>query len=578
MTRRGQDTQLPLLGVGGPVRLIHGDSLAVLPLLAADSVDAIVTDPPYGLAFMGKEFDKLGLGVAQQEWHRQWAVEALRVLKPGGYLIAFGGDRTHHRLMVAVEDAGFEIRTCLYWCFGSGFPKSLDISKALDRIEGAEREVVGISSVTGSRHSEFAEVRNDSPSGVYGDKSINYITAPSTEAARQWDGWGTALKPAIEIAVLARKPLSEDTVARNVLAHGTGALNIDACRVPGTKDVPASMPRDRTGHGILGAFGTHAGGDGQDPTVGRWPANVVHDGSEEVEAAFAAYGARGQCAPVKGTEPSAKSRHVYGTYKRTVATQFQGRVDSAARFFYTARYDEVELLFWRAKSILFAWNRDLANSVENSFYLQKEHVVSVLNDVVTLVSRGEMLLSDCRGLSTNVTPHVLKTICETIIIVILNSEKEQSLDLQQGVLIQNGCLVSVVGMLKQTGTMTITINLQKLDGCVEDVMLSITSVLLGVGDLDCKNRSRFMYTAKASGEDREFANDHPTVKPLALMRWLVRLVTRPGGVVLDPFMGSGSTGRACQAEGFRFIGIEREAAYVAIAQRRLLAQEVEVLP
>jgi site-specific DNA-methyltransferase (adenine-specific) len=381
---------------GGLPSMLESRRICIVDAFTNRALSFSILFHPQNIAqngFMGKEWDGSRVAYDASLW-----ANCLRVLKPGGHLIAFGGDRTHHRLMVAVEDAGFEIRTCLYWCFGSGFPKSLDISKALDRMEGAEREVVGISSVTGSRHSEFAEVRNDSPSGVYGDKSINYITAPSTEAARQWDGWGTALKPAIEIAVLVRKPLSEGTVAKNVLRHGTGGLNIDACRVPTASADAAARPLDTM--------------------KGRWPANVVHDGSEEVEAAFAAYGARGQCAPVKGTEPSAPSKHVYGTYKRTVATQFQGRVDSAARFF---------------------------------------------------------------------------------------------------------------------------------------------------------------YTAKASGEDREFGNNHVTVKPLALMRWLVRLVTRPGGVVLDPFMGSGSTGRACQAEGFRFIGIEREADYVAIAQRRLLAQEVEVL-
>ena len=192
-----------------------------------NSVDAIVTDPPYGLSFMGKKWDYDVPGV--DIW-----TECLRVLKPGGHLLAFAGTRTQHRMAVRIEDAGFEIRDMIAWVYGSGFPKSLDVSKALDKAAGAEREVVGIDHRyvgMGDRAKRaLGTIAPGKSQGFVGDPS--QITAPTTDAARQWQGWGTALKPALEMVTVARKPLI-GTVAANVLAHGTGALNIDGCRVGG---------------------------------------------------------------------------------------------------------------------------------------------------------------------------------------------------------------------------------------------------------------------------------------------------------------------------------------------------------
>jgi site-specific DNA-methyltransferase (adenine-specific) len=440
MGRKKTGDQQPLLGVGvSGVRLIWGDTFQVLQTMAADSIDSIVTDPPYGLEFMGKEFDKLGSGIAQQEWHRQWVVEALRVLKPGGHLIAFGGDRTHHRLMVAVEDAGFEIRTCLYWCFGSGFPKSLDIGKALDRMAGAERAVVG--SKVGLPG--YCATPSDQHGGIVlsgrADGTLNRadrecaITAPATEAAKQWDGWGTALKPAVEIAVLARKPLGEGTVARNVLRHGVGALHIDACRVEG----PPSQGGNNRGSSALGFMND----DGWQPksacidstmSQGRWPAHLLHDGSEEVVEMFP-----DRDGAVSNGRSGKPQLNCYSD--RGAQAQVPGRNDtgSAARFFPTFPLTETDL------------------------------------------------------------------------------------------------------------------------ACAQD-------------------GRRLLYTPKVSKSERGEGNNHPTVKPVALMCWLVRLVTPPGGIVLDPFAGSGSTGLACAVEGFRFVGIERERAYAEIAQRRLLVSQLEV--
>lgn len=373
-----------------------GDCLANLEFIDDNSVDAIVTDPPYGLSFMGKKWD---YDVPSVE---VWA-ECLRVLKPGGHLLAFAGTRTQHRMAVRIEDAGFEIRDMIAWVYGSGFPKSLDVSKAIDKAANAEREVVGIRQFAdGSKARNTAGVSHK----VYGDYSGGpVLTAPATEAALQWQGWGTALKPALEPITVARKPLV-GTVAENVLAHGTGALNIDGCRV-GTTD-SYSYPNGAGGNGFHGGVGRPADGSRIDTPqmheAGRWPANLIHDGSDEVLQAF----------------PSAPGQ------------QGRARTDGEAQ--------------------------------GNNTYGALNHVTK---------------RPDPRG--------------------------------------------------------------------------------------DTGSAARFFYCAKASKSDRGEGNTHPTVKPTDLMRYLCRLVTPPGGVVLDPFMGSGSTGKAAVLEGFRFVGIEREAEYLAIA-------------
>jgi len=298
--------------------LLKGDCLELLRGLPDCSVDSVVTDPPYGLEFMGKEWDSFvgggGVGwkpgqmgdiqslpdgssykqkgfgqlpvfrgmtnaqkVSFQQFCYEWAAECLRVLKPGGHLLAFGGTRTYHRMVVAIEDAGFEIRDSIHWIYGSGFPKSLDVSKAIDKQAGAERQVVGTSkgvkvSAEDNRHGGINR-------GAVGIKQVSAdipVTAPATAEAQKWEGWGTALKPAHEPVVVARKPLC-GTVAGNVLGWGVGGLNIDACRVAGVLEGDPSRFA-KTDGGSFNAFV-------EPPVVraeGRWPANVVHDGSPEV--------------------------------------------------------------------------------------------------------------------------------------------------------------------------------------------------------------------------------------------------------------------------------------------------------
>jgi site-specific DNA-methyltransferase (adenine-specific) len=397
-----------------------------LAQLEAETVDAVVTDPPYGLGFMGKGWDH---GVPGVEF---WAA-ARRVAKPGAHLVAFGGTRTHHRLMCAMEDAGWEIRDVLMWLYGSGFPKSLDVSKAIDKAVGAEPLDLGAS--PNWRESKRDREKNGSME-VRGENA-GRLTAPVTDAAKQWDGWGTALKPAWEPIILARKPLV-GTVAANVQAHGTGALNIDGCRITPESLRPARVKIGGASNGIYGD-GLNNSRAVADTALGRWPANLVLD--EDAAAQLDEQAPEtGAFAKVRGTEPSRPAKNTYGEYARGGGSFPDDGLKGASRFFYCAK-----------------------------------------------ASRAERE----SGVSGDESP-----------------------------------------MLWSAGT---------------------------------QNPGSF----QSPNTHRASKNHHPTVKPVALMRWLCRLVAAPGGLVLDPFMGSGSTGVAAVLEGFGFLGIEKEAEYVVIADQRI---------
>lgn len=315
-------------------KLYMGDCLEGMKLLPDNSVDSIVTDPPYGLSFMGKKWD---VSVPSVEiWE-----ECLRVLKPGGFLLAFAGTRTQHRMACNIEDAGFEIRDMIAWVYGSGFPKSLNVSKAIDKAAGAEREVVGTMMGKGGENlnSLSRELGNDSDTakgcGAFGAgaKQINVeipVIAPATDEAKQWDGWGTALKPALEPITVARKPLSEKNVAANVLKYGTGAINVDECRIPLNGDYK-SKPNGRPS---LTGIGDNSTANLPD-IIGRWPANLIHDGSDEVLAGFPqSKGQQGGVGPQHGAKNSVNCFGDFGPRE-----QFEPRGDSgsAARFFYCAK-------------------------------------------------------------------------------------------------------------------------------------------------------------------------------------------------------------------------------------------------
>ena len=426
--------------------IYHGDCREVMATLHAESVDAIACDPPYGLSFMGKGWDH---GVPGVEF---WDA-ALRVAKPGSHLLAFGGTRTYHRLACAIEDAGWEVRDCIMWVYGSGFPKSHDVSKAIDKAAGAERGRKTVRSKSVSTC--YAQ---DEWTRQHGGTRLDAV--PITDASREWQGWGTALKPAWEPIIVARKPLC-GTVAENVLTHGTGGINVDGCRV---------KTGDKLGGGMV-SMGRPKVSDGWDrpwmhdaevterkkveaarkvaeaESLGRWPANLIHDGSDEVIGLFPAN--------VKG-----------GTWNRTAGARHFNN-DGEPTDYQTSGSDSS------------------SGSAARFFYCPK----------ASKADRDE----GCEGLG------------------------ETEMD---------------IGDERPSGG-------------------------------SWERRGRGVTTRR---------NHHPTVKPTALMRYLCRLVTPPGGVVLDPFTGSGSTGKAAVCEGFDFIGIEREAEYVEIARARIAAVDAGAGP
>jgi site-specific DNA-methyltransferase (adenine-specific) len=409
-------------------QLHHGDNRAVLKTMPDNSVDSIVCDPPYELGFMGKRWDASGIAYDTTLW-----AECLRVLKPGGHLIAFGGTRTYHRMTVAIEDAGFEIRDSVIWMYGSGFPKSLDVSKAIDKQAGAEREVVG----RGKKDGGASNGRKSTSVGYVCETNEYDITAPATPEAQQWHGYGTALKPAHEPAVLARKPLT-GTVADNVLTWGVGALNIDGSRVEAHDgDYNHSGNDNHTPDHQLYSGYKHEGKQYPPHALGRWPANVILD-----EHAAEALDAQSGHSVSKAT-PRHNGEFKSFSKGKDCAHTTHGHTDSggASRFFYIAK----------------------ASRAEREAGLEGMEMRKVESD------------------------------------------------------------------FRQGG----------------------------------------MANPRDTGNYAHRANHHPTVKPIALMRHLVRLVTPKGGTVLDPFMGSGSTGCAAMLEGMRFVGIDITAEYVDIAERRI---------
>jgi DNA modification methylase len=428
--------------------LYNGDCLKEMKNLPDNSVDSIVTDPPYGISFMGKGWDH---NVPSKE---VW-VEALRVLKPGGHLLAFAGTRTQHRMAVNIEDAGFEIRDMIAWVYGSGFPKSMDVSKAIDKAAGAEREVVGYDK-SRARPNRTGKVLGETEY----DRSDNgaTLTAPATDDAKKWDGWGTALKPALEPITVARKPLEEKTVAANVLKYGTGAINIDESRIPTNPDVDdprlggkGSFKTDKAAKNVY--EGGYAGNEISSSSLGRFPANFIHDGSDEVVELF-------PYSKSTGGKTKSSFGDTYGTFSGDVLGNNAGGLGdegSAARFFYCAKTSKKD--------------------------------------------RNEGL-DDFEPKSIGGKGNGIRRVCATC------------------------------------GTDSLEAHLCECE--VKDWVNPATK-----------------------------KNNHPTVKPTDLMRYLVRMVTPKGGTVLDPFMGSGSTGKAAMLEGFEFVGIELDPDYIQIAEARI---------
>lgn len=422
--------------------LLNGDCLEVMRSLPDNSVDSVVTDPPYGLNFMGKKWD---YDVPSSEIFQ----EILRVLKPGGHMLCACGTRTQHRMAVNIEDAGFEIRDVITWLYGSGFPKSMDISKAIDKQAGAEREIVGQKEVCGGIHR--GTMNDDGWAG-----NTQQITAPATESAKQWQGWGTALKPACEFWTLARKPLSEKTVAANVLEHGTGGINVDGCRVESGERSLMIRTETKVAAKSMSGISTGATASGEMTTQGRWPANLILD------------------------EEAAKVLD-----KQSIA----GGIHSAGK-----------------------------------------------------KSNGKKMLVQDFGVGDNT-----------------KRERLNNVRFEDGENIGASRFFYVAKASKS----------ERNQGC-DQLPDSILARSNGAKSGNNDENPEYNEEAK-SGYDKimSMKNNHPTVKPIKLMTYLVRLITPPNGVCMDPFMGSGSTGVAAVKEGFGFIGIEREPAYFEICKARI---------
>lgn len=484
------------------VQVLHGDCRRVLAGMPDGSVDSVVTDPPYELGFMGKAWDSVGVAYDVRLW-----AECLRVLKPGGHLLAFGGTRTYHRMAVAIEDVGFEIRDSLHWCYGSGFPKSLDVSKAIDKAAGAEREVVAVTSKHRNRPQTENWKKSASVKGGFGMPNTEQVgqlaevTAPATDAARQWSGFGTALKPAHEPIVVARKPLV-GTVAGNVLAYGTGALNIDGCRV-GYQSEADQRANDVLQPGMRESRSGFGGGyrASTDP-AGRWPANLVFThaadcgdecvaGCPVAELDEQSGVSKDGVAVRRNLPPEGKPQDAPTSWSKPAKRDSDmgyGGQGGASRFFTVTEWDPTA-------------------DVAPFRYVAKP-------------SKRE------RNAGLDGLP-----------------EKSKSDDPYGYANARRG-------------------------RCHRCVRWADT----GEGD-DCSRcGARF---DRAANEQQPMSNHHPTVKPVALMRWLVRLVTPPGGTVLDPFAGSGTTLVAATLEGFDAIGIEMTDDYLPIIAGRVAWAEHE---
>jgi predicted RNA methylase len=446
--------------------VIPGDCIELMASMDAKSVDAIVTDPPYGLTFMGRDWDSLGHGSAQQAWHFRWLTEALRVLKPGGHILAFGGTRTYHRMVCAAEDAGFEIRDSIHYMHGSGFPKSHNVSLAFDKIArgapqgGADPQKRGTGVVPDRAALGRGGATGKSSSGITG-KTEPY--EPITDEAKQWDGWGTALKPAHEPIVLARKPLI-GTVAANVRAHGVGGLNIDGCRVGSTdggryREGEATQNTRYTKKGCtnFAALPGPRGGSAD----GRWPPNILltHAAACKPVGAQKVKGS----GIMTGNQRGWGKNGIYGTGGDTPATCYT--------------------------------NPDGTETVE-------------------------------------------AWACAA------------------------GCPVATLDGQSGQGGVSRFFPALNWDPVYDVPFFYCAKAAKKEKEAGCE--------ALAAEHKRKRGNNHPTVKPVALMRYLIRLITPPGGFILDPFGGSGTTGVAALQEGNNTcILMEQDPASVEVANARL---------
>jgi len=531
--------------------LYCGDLREVLPTLPEASVDFVVTDPPYGLGFMEKDWDH---DVPGPEYWRAIA----RVCKPGAIMLAFGGTRTYHRLICAIEDAGWEIRDCLMWLYGQGFPKAADVGKMIDKAKGAVREVVG----TKLGQPGYSLADNGRTNEVYGDlhnpEAECAITAPATPEAARWTGWANALKPAWEPIVLAMKPL-DGTLAHNALTHGVAGMNIDAARIgenPGYK-----YNADRNGTTFHGQQGERIkqtaakkGSQFIESTKGRWPANVVLDTD-----------AAAQLDDQTGTLTSGSNNvrtkpgdgYHGGMGKAGDAQVAYGDSGGASRFFKVLPCHDQNLNFDSANGVAVGFSPQ--NAVEDSVLAlaanADRHEATASNDsLARFIVVMQNALRNTSG-------------CDTQLIL---SSTERCVQESKHMLTEllKCSPVNRAEIQRLTNIITTTQSLLSTDGFVDLAMSSNMLRSWAVGGLGC--RPRFKYVGKATKKERGAGNDHPTIKPVKLMEYLLTLLSTPdGGVILDPFAGSGTTLLAAQRLGRHCIGVELTEHNCEIARGRL---------
>ena len=441
-------------------KLYEGNMLDMLDVIEPNSIDSIITDPPYELNFMNKGWDNSGIAFQKETWQKCY-----KVLKPGGYLLAFGGSRTFHRIACAIEDAGFEIRDTIMWLYGSGFPKSMDISKQIDKKKGVEREIVGIKNYSSPDFTKYdGSMMNLSNLKSEKARKHLYDTAPATELAKQWQGWGTALKPSYEPIIVARKPF-KGSLVDNVIEYGVGGINIDECRV-GNEEMKAQIS-GKTSRAFQSEATTTAGGMGVDH-IGRFPANTIltYDDTDFDEVC-------GGFPNTKGGSPinfeKVRKQKIYGGNS---------------------------LLESKTKGIGYYVGFNDSGSASRYFYCAK----------ASKKDRDEGL-DDFEATTDKAKGNGLDRVCEF-------------------------CGVS-----------------------------QLTPELC-----HCEIKSWITKPKK---------NIHPTVKPTELMQYLVRLVSPEGATILDPFNGSGSTGKAVMYENkerqknYKYIGIELTEEYLPISKARI---------
>ncbi len=537
------------MSFSGAHAIAHGDVLAVLKELPDNEFDALLCDPPYGFSFMGKAWD---YDVPSVDVWR----ECLRVLKPGAPLIAFGGTRTFHRIAVGIEDAGFELRDVLSWMYGSGFPKSLDVSKAIDKGAGADRRIL--------RENPHARPNIDGKmqagyNGVQGHAT--HITAPATDLARQWDGYGTALKPAWEPAILARKPL-EGTVANNVAKWGCGALAIDACRIEATDKTPA--PVGQYG-GTSVAHGVYNGRrDGSSDHLGRWPANVCMD--EDAAAALDAQAGNRPSSPYP--EHSAEGAVLPLTKRSAGGYSDDG---GPSRFYYVPKVSTKE----RGRGC------EAIDRIEMQFTTRENEVleVALLVDTASSVPRvicvSGMSSSSAPEWNTflfgsqSTDPYPLA--CRFTIGMKTGSITE-SRTWRLSPRLRTSASTPDASSETETGGSPAP-SAESSSQSIESTGTSAKSARPTRGASPVTLRELFERSVSAV-VSLGVTSNHPTLKPIALAKWLASLIKPPTetATLLVPYSGAGSEMIGALTAGWPMVfGIEGEAEYIDIAHARIAA-------